>query len=426
MRVLSLTSLYPNGANPGHGVFVENRLRHLAARPGVDLRVVAPVPWFPSRHRIFGAYARFAAAPRLETRHGIALAHPRYLVVPKVGMTLTPVTLARAFMAGLRDLRRQGWVPDLIDAHYYYPDGVAAALVARRLNLPLVITARGTDLNLIPQFPVARHLIRFAARRADASITVCQALKDVLLDLGVPSDEVTVVRNGVDTAMFRPLDRAPARAALGVSGRVIASVGYLIPRKGHDLIIAALPDLPGTTLLIAGEGPERSRLEAQAARLGVAERVRFLGALPHAELPRVYSAADALVLASSREGYPNVLLEALACGTPVAATRVWGSPEIVDRPEAGRLVPERTPGAIAATLRALLDAPPERAAVRAYAETLSWDRATEAQLTLFRSLTGQRLPPETETAPEAVADNGPAQPRVQDPAALYHDATTSL
>jgi glycosyltransferase involved in cell wall biosynthesis len=166
----------------------------------------------------------------------------------------------------------------------------------------------------------------------------------------------------------------------------VQSVGWLIPRKGHDLAIRAVAAMPEVTLVIVGEGPEATSLQRLADQLGSSERVRFLGSMPQEQLARVYSAADVLLLASSREGLPNVVLEALACGTPVVASAVWGTPEIVAAQAAGRLVQERTPAAFAAAIRDLLAAPPARAAVRAYAERFAWGPTTAGQLRLFRSI----------------------------------------
>lgn len=411
--MLTLTTLYPNAAEPTKGVFVENRLRHLLASGGATTRVVAPVPWFPSGHPRFGGYAAFARAPRREVRHGIVVSHPRYLVVPKVGMTLAPFLLFLAFWREARRLRAEGFEFDAIDAHYYYPDGVAAALLARLLGKPLAITARGTDINLIPRFRLPRRLIRWAIGQASASITVCQALKEVLLELGASDDEVEVIRNGVDLQHFRPLDRAAIRTRLGLRGPVIASVGYLIERKAHDLLIAALPLLPEATLLIAGSGPEEGRLRRQAEALGVAARVRFLGPLPHDALAEIYNAADVTALASSREGFPNVLLESLACGTPVVASRVWGTPELITTPTVGRLVEPRTPESFAGQIEDLLRAAPAREAVRRCAEDLSWDKATAAQLELYARLVRDTPRPSDVRPRESLTPAaGPANPTV--------------
>lgn len=387
LRLLTFTTLFPNQGQPVHGVFVENRLRHLLATGEVESRVVAPIPWFPSALPVFGAYARYAVAPRAAERDGLRVWHPRYPVIPKLGVAVTPALLYAWTRKCVRRLLAEQEV-DAIDAHYFYPDGVAAILLGREFGLPVVVTARGTDLNLLPRYPLPRAQIRWAARRAAAIVTVCDALRAPLLDLGIDAAKIRVLRNGVDLDTFRPHDRAEIRRSLGLEGPVLLSVGLLIERKGHHLVIEALARLPGHTLLIAGAGPDRALLEGLARRLGVGERVRFMGEVPHGELARLYSAADALVLASSREGWANVLLEAMACGTPVVATRIWGTGEAVTAPEAGLLVEERSAEALAEGIRLLLRAPPDRAATRAHAERFGWEPTTRGQLELFRAVAG--------------------------------------
>lgn len=386
LRLLTFSTLFPNAAAPSHGIFVENRLRHLIASGEAESRVVAPVPWFPFRNPRFGSYAAYAAAPRKEKRHGLEIDHPRYPLIPKIGMTVTPALLYFWALPAVRRVLASGYDFDLIDAHYFYPDGVAAALMARRLGKPVTITARGTDINLIPEYTLPRRQILWAAARAQGMITVCQALKDEMVTLGVDEDRVTVLRNGVDLDMFRPGDRDELRRRYGLNQPTLISVGHLIERKGHDLVIEALPHLPEYRLMIAGDGPEDANLRALAARLNVEDRVDFLGRRPHEELPDLCCAADALVLASSREGWANVLLEAMACGTPVVASNVWGTPEVVAVPEAGRLMAERTGEGIADAAKDLFSDLPDRAATRRYAEGFSWDATTQGQLDLFRGI----------------------------------------
>ena len=385
MRLLTFSTLYPNASQPAHGVFVENRLTRLVASGAATSRVVAPVPWFPLNHPAFGEYALYSSVPKREERRGLTVYHPRTLVVPKVGMTMAPLLMYLSTRSLVRRLVAEQDI-DIIDAHYFYPDGVAAILLGRELGKPVVITARGTDINLIPQFAWPKRQILWAAEQAAGIITVCQALKDELVAIGGPTEKIRVLRNGVDLQRFRPLPRDEVRRKWDVSGPTLLSVGWLIERKGHDLVIKALRDLPGTSLLIAGIGPERSNLEKLAVDIGVAERVRFLGPVPHDDLAEVYGAADVLVLASSREGWANVLLEAMACGTPVAASDIWGNGEVVAEPAAGRLFPERTPESLAQAVRLLLADLPDRSATRAYAERFSWDATTQGQIDLFQSI----------------------------------------
>lgn len=385
IRTLLFSTLYPSSVRPSHGIFVETRLRHLLASGEVETRVVAPVPWFPFTHPRFGEYAKHAAVPAHEVRNGIDVSHPRYLLLPKIGMNWAPASLARCGLTAARKLIADGYDFDLIDAHYFYPDGVAATMIGKALDKPVVITARGTDINLIPQYEKPRRMILQAAQDCAAMITVCQALKDALVDLGAPREKITVLRNGVDLELFRPEDRQRARTKFGLTaGFVLASVGNLIPTKGHHLIIASLAEMPDTELLIAGRGPQESALKDLAHRHGVEGRVKFVGVLPQTELRWLYSAADALVLASAREGWPNVLLEAMACGTPAIATAVGGIPEIICQTDAGLLINGQNMQEIVRAVAHLRENLPERSATRAYAERFGWQPTTEGQLALFR------------------------------------------
>ncbi len=386
MKLLTFSTLFPNAEQPNHGIFVETRLRYLVASGQVESRVVAPVPWFPLRHARFGHYAALARVPAREQRHGLKIVHPRYLVLPKVGMQVTPLLMARAARSAVARILDEGYDFDVIDAHYFYPDGVAAVMLGKYFNKPVTITARGTDINLIPRFPLPRKMILWAARNAKGVITVCNALKDEMVELGVAASSITPLRNGVDLQRFAPGDRGAARAALGLTHFTLLSVGLLDPRKGHDLVIRALVDLPDVRLMIAGIGPERRALETLAQQLGVAARVSFLGGVPQVELATYYNAADVLVLASSREGWANVLLESMACGTPVVASNVWGTPEVVAAPEAGLLMSERTPDALVDAVNMLRADYPDHGATRRYAERFSWDATTQGQIDLFQNI----------------------------------------
>ncbi len=402
MRVLTFSALYPNAAQPVHGIFVENRIRHLAESGEAAVQVVAPVPWFPVDAPMFGRYAAYARAPRQEIRRGLTVHHPRFPVIPAVGMTLAPLLMYLAVKPHVARLIRETGGFDVLDAHYFYPDGVAAALLARDFGLPLVVTGRGTDLIVIPRFALPRRQLLWAISRAAAMITVSQDLRQRLIDLGTAPERVRVLRNGVDLKMFRPLDHTAARARLGLLGPALICVGGLIPRKGQELAIGALPELPGVTLLIVGEGPDRAKLEAQARSLGVMGRVRFLGRVLHDELPRYYAAADIMLLPSSAEGWANVLLESMACGTPVVATRVGSADELVTDPAAGVLMTERSVAALVAGVRQLIVAPPDRAATRRHAEKFDWQATTDGQLALFREvIAGFR--PAARTAPGTAA-----------------------
>jgi teichuronic acid biosynthesis glycosyltransferase TuaC len=385
-ELLVITSLYPNNVEARHGIFVETRLRHLISDGDVTATVVAPVPWFPFKSTAFPEYSRYVDVHAQEYRNGLAIYHPRYIVVPKIGMLLTPFFMAISIGLAVLKLRRGGMTYDVVDTHYYYPDGVAVAMIARFLAKPFVITARGTDINLIPQSAVPRRLILWAARRAAASITVCKALKDRMVELGAQPEKIEVLRNGVDLELFHPMETTEFSNKYPLSTTTLLSVGHLIERKGHDLVIESLLQLPDASLLIAGDGPQESNLKALVKEHGLGDRVTFLGAVDHGELVEIYNAVDIMVLASSREGWANVLLEAMACGTPVVATSIWGTPEVVADSAAGVLVSERSASGLAEGVRRLLENFPSSAETRLYAERFSWGDTVAGIKSLLREV----------------------------------------
>lgn len=385
LRVLTLTSLFPSVARPRHGIFVETRLGHLVSDGGVDARVIAPVPWFPFDSAAFGQYGRYAATPRRTTRaNGLRVSHPRYLMLPRVGVEFQPDSMARAAARDAAELELGGWRPDLIDAHYLYPDGVAAAIVAERLQVPFVVTARGTDVNVLGRTPGPAGRILWAAQRAAAVIAVSQRLKEALVEIGVDEAKIVVLRNGVDPVLFRPEPRGAARERLRLpGGRLAACVGNLVPEKGFALAIEALCCLDGFSLVIVGEGPSRTELVALARRLGVDERVIFRPSMPQHELRSLYSSADVLLLTSTREGWPNVVLEALACGAPVVAVDVGAVGEMLTNPQVGRIVGARDPVLLAAAVSELLASAGSVEQICDHAARFGWASVSRGQIEVF-------------------------------------------
>lgn len=383
---LVVTTLYPNQIQFRHGVFVETRIRHLLQSGEINLKVIAPVPWFPCKSKYFPDYSKLVDIPRHEVRHDIDVYHPRYIVIPKVGMLVTPFLLAFSIYRQVKQLQKQGYSFDVMDAHYYYPDGVAAAIVATWLKKPLTITARGTDINLIPNFALPRKMIVWASKVAYFNLAVCDALRQRMLEIGVDESSTRVLRNGVNLKLFTPLPRDALKQKWRIMDKLLISVGYLIERKGHHLIIEAMRELPGYQLFIVGGGNWEEKLKNMAEQMGVQDRVRFLGEVSQEQLPELYSCADALVLASDREGWANVLLEAMACGTPVVASNIWGTPEVVQAPEAGVLCAERSAQGIVAAVKQLFANYPDRVKTRQYAEQFSWDDTTAGLIKLFSEI----------------------------------------
>lgn len=386
LRVLTLSTLYPDSGRPGFGLFVERQTLALAARPGVEVEVVAPVglPLWPlSRHPHYRAKS---ALPAKEQRNGLAVHRPRFRIWPGLGGTGAARSLAAAVLPLARALPC-----DVIDAEFFWPDGVAAMHVAGALGLPFSVKARGSDVHYWGRRPGIATQMAEAARSAGGLLAVSAALKRDMAAMGMPEERIAVHHTGIDLERFRPLDRKAAKQRLGVEGDLIVAPGNLVALKGHWLAVEALARLPGATLLIAGEGPERAALEALIAARDLGGRARLLGNVAPAAMPELLAAADLMLLPSEREGLANVWIEALACGTPLLIADVGGAREVLDRPEAGRLV-ARDPAAIAAAALEMLAAPPDPALVRKSAERFSWERNAEELYAHLAALTQHRSP----------------------------------
>lgn len=387
LRVLSLSTLYPNDNAPNFGVFVERQMQALAKRGDVDLVLVSGLGLPPFPLSLHPRYRALAALPHEEQRGGVRVLRPRFRLIPGIGGRFNAASLARAVLPLARKLHAEAPF-DLVDAQFFYPDGPAAMRIARALGLPLSIKARGADVHLWGASPGTAAQVREAAQAADGLLAVSEGLADDLAALGAPRERITIHRTGIDADLFRPYDQRLCRDSLGVprDARVLACVGALIPRKGQRHAIEALAQLPGALLLVAGTGPDEAALKALAVKLRVADRVRFLGAVPHGELPALLNAADVFVLPTASEGLANAWVEALACGTPVVTSDIPGARELITRSEYGRLVP-REGTTLAAALRDLLDNPPAREAVREAVAEMSWQANAAALVAHWQRLT---------------------------------------
>jgi len=361
----------------------------------LPMTVVSPQPWFPFQ----GVIRRFRPhfrpeVPRYERQSGIEIYRPRFLSVPGILKGLDGLMMALGTRATVRRLQSAGRA-DIIDAHFGYPDGYAAARVARQLRLPMALTLRGTEVRHAKD-PALRPRLLEALNGARRIFTVSASLRRVALELGIPGERVLVVGNGVDSSRFSPMPKAEARRMLGLpeQARILITVGGLVERKGFHRVIECLPELraryPDLHYLAVGSaGPEgdfTGELTSQVSRLGLKQHVHFLGALPPEGVRQALSAADAFVLSSRNEGWANVLLEAMACGLPVVASDVGGNAEVVCRPELGRIVPFDNHPALVSALHEVLASDWDHAAIRRYAEENDWQGRVQILLQEFREI----------------------------------------
>lgn len=374
-RLLSIATLYPNAHAPQFGTFVARSLEALAACGDWQVTAINPIGIPPLA---LGRYRALAKAAVDGVENGVEVHRPSYMLVPRVGARINPSMIARAVLPLARRLHEERPF-DLVDAQFFYPDGPAAAWIARQLGLPYAIKARGSDITYWGAKAFAREQMLEAAAGARGLLAVSEALKEDMIALGMPPGRIAIHYTGLDRNRFRPLAHSGLRTKLGASlgiplgekEKIIATVGALIDRKGQDLVIGAIASIPGTRLLLVGKGEDEKHLRSLARDLRVEDRVHFLGSVDHDTLPVVLSSADAMVLPSKKEGLANAWVEALACGTPIVISEAGGARELVTGPEAGYVV-RRDIASIAAALRKLFAAPPARERVAATVERFGW------------------------------------------------------
>ncbi len=354
MKVLAVTRIFPNAREPLSAPF--NRQQFAALNRLCDVEVLATLPWFPGARFAarWSAAAGVVDVPGREEIDGLSVLHPRTLYIPRIGHALAPSLYAASVLPFVWQRRNV----DVLLGAWAFPDGVATIGLGRVIGRPVVIKVHGSDINVIGQLPGPQAQLRRALPHADRVVAVSRALADAVAALGVAKERIVVVRNGVDETLFSPRDRSAAAHTLGLppasaETRTIVYVGRLQREKGLFDLIDAFKLLtvrqPSWRLYLVGsDGGVERELKARAAALG--ERVRFVGARPIAEVPLWIAAGDLLTLPSWNEGTPNVVLEALACGRPVVATRVGGIPDVVRSELLGELVAPRAPHELCAAL----------------------------------------------------------------------------
>jgi len=355
MRVLIVTKIFPNRLEPFSSPF--NRRQFAALSEWCGVEVLATIPWFPgiSAFQRWSYAGRLTQVPKSESIDGLHVRHPRFVYVPKVGRGVAGPLYAASLAPTA--LAYRGRI-DVVLGCWAYPDGFAAVAMADLLGVPAVIKLHGSDMNVVARWPGPRRRLQWALPRAERVVAVSRPLLEAAVELGVARDRIDLVPNGVDRALFHPRNQAQARDMLGLPSQVpvVLYVGHLAQEKGAlDLIRAFTisgPRLRGARLIMVGDGSAMEQCQELARDLG--DSVMFVGPQPHDRIADWLAACDLLALPSWNEGMPNVVLEALASGRQVVATRVGGIPDVADHaPHV--LVPPRDPDALAAALVRALD-----------------------------------------------------------------------
>ncbi|BAV34013.1 glycosyltransferase [Sulfuricaulis limicola] len=384
LNVLLISNLFPTPVDPIRGVFTCQLAKRLKAI--CDVTVVCPLPWFPSwaRGKMFEKWAEFSRVPGLYEWQGFTVHSPKYPMIPRMSEAAHAALMFPSLYRTVKRLHRLRRF-DVVNTHWLYPDGVAAAWCAQLLGLPHVVTALGCDANLFMTQGHKRFQIERAIRKAEGVTVVSEALRQFLVEQGFGDKPIDVIPNGVDAELFRPRDKAECARQLGIvsRGKTVVFVGQLLEVKGIIYLIEAVERLVAggkdVFVYMVGEGSGRPVYEAEVARRGLSGRIQFVGNRPHSEIAVWMGAGDVFCLPSIREGFPNVVLEALFSGRPVVASRVGGIPEMVNTNN-GYLVESGNAAALADALGEALEKTWDANAILATVSHLSWERAGQHYL----------------------------------------------
>ena len=389
MKVLLISNVFPNSAEPVRGIFTYRIAQ--ALRKKCHLEIVAPLPWVPPfLQKKFRIRYPHVDVPPEEKIGNMTVHHPRYFVIPKFFGFMHSVFMFFPLFRLLRRIERGKGI-DLINAHWIFPDGVAAAWAARIMHKPVILTALGCDINLYPKAFSRKVQILGALNSADAVTVKSNSLKKAIVEMKVSCRNISVIPNGVDLDLFRIMNKKKAREELGipVNKNIVITVGSQDDVKGTKHLIEAISfmrkrmnQLP--LLFLIGDGPLRNRLHQQAIELGISDNVKFVGKILQDQIPLWLNAADIFCLPSLREGYPNVVVEALACGIPVVGSRVGSIPELIDTHN-GKIFDVGDSLALCDELMFSFKKGWDRSIIRAGVQEFNWDRCAESYYRVFMS-----------------------------------------
>ena len=351
LKALIITATFPSKADPTFGVFVKERIKALSLLEGIEVRVIAPVPWFPPI-KISENWYRWSQFPKKEIVEGIEVHRPRYFLPPKIGGYVHSQLMSRAIMRTAMKIKSD-FEFNFIDSHFVYPGGAAAVKVARKFSVPVTLTGRGEDMLRFPNLPIIGNQIRRALAGSSHCIGVSREIADAMIANGSSPKTTSVIGNGIDEKKFYLQSMEACRARLGISpeSKVILAVGERTRRKGFHLLVSAMPTIlghhPSAKLIVIGRPGRYGRdntdeLNRMISDRGLKNQVSILPPCDHQDLRDWYGASNLFALPSESEGSPNVVLEAMACGTPCVASKVGSIPDDIIAPFLGRLVCNRS------------------------------------------------------------------------------------
>ena len=387
MKVLSVSHMFPNKLKPNYGIFVKERLKSIAIK--VDVSVVAPVPFLPMPSVVRSKKHAQKIPPR-EVFDGLQVHHPRYLVIPRVCKYLDGFLYYKSMNSFFLNMIMSDST-DLLDFHWIYPDAYAGLKWAKLLNKKIVMTIRGNESICYFEKSLRKKMLIQTLKSADHIISVSSDMKQkVVGEYGVDGNKVTVISNGIDSGKFRPIDKVEAlkKCKLDFGKKHILSLCRLSEEKGLEHLLKAfsLLDERKVELLMVGDGPLRGSLMKMAKDLGVADRVHFIGEVAHEDTYKWYNAADVYCLPSLWEGCPNVVIESIACGTPVVATNVGGVSDLVPSEDYGLIVP---PGDVSSLTQALAQALRkdwDRELIVSHGASNTWEHVADRVVSVFQEV----------------------------------------
>jgi len=384
MNVLIVTDMFPTMENPVFGVFIFELLKALTFKNRVV--VIHPQLWNPM-NRNFGT-----GKSDLHCRvNGIEVFKPKLFVLPKGDRLFFRSTVSFFTMLPFVIKLKRRFCFDIIHAHMACPAGFVSILLGIIFRKPVIITVHGSDIHTLPKYFFLKRLILFTIKRAHTIVAVSQSLKDLILKMGSFHNKVFVIHNGVRHDIFFPMDKIKTRTSLNfsVDRKIILFIGSLTQIKGIDILLRAFANMSEknhSDLVIIGKGELDYQLKALAKKLRIESRIHFMGSRKHDEIPLWLNACDVFCLPSRNEGFPTVIVEALACGRPVVATRVGGIPEAITNDTLGILVEPNNTEKLAATLNKALEKEWDYQAIAEYGKRFSWNTIAEEYTELYKNV----------------------------------------